>query len=154
MVNNIQQIRFALLDETCKSTVRNRAVAQIVRNFTVPRNTLEIGDFLQKAKRCAKHREQLSQCSILASKHSAQLSLSLKSATFFKKLNLVKNTVHNCPVARNWRQNTVSQLRKVFWTCLTFLTKVANFKQNDSSQSVLTPISKKRTVVHGLLENF
>ena len=54
---------------------------------------------------------QLSCCSKLASKPSAQLSFCLKVATFVKKLKLVQNTVHNCLVARNWRQNTLRNCR-------------------------------------------
>ena len=54
---------------------------------------------------------QLSCCSKLASKPSAQLSFCLRVVTFVKKLKLVQNTVHNCLVARNWRQNTLRNCR-------------------------------------------
>ena len=72
VVNNIQEIRFPVLDKTCK---------------------------MQRAQPCC--------CSKLASNHSAQLSFCLKLVTFVKKLNLVQNTMRNCPVAENWRQNTL-----------------------------------------------
>ena len=51
---------------------------------------LQIGPYCSEGKACEKHRAQLSCCSKLASKHSAQLSLFLKSVTFFRKLNLGK----------------------------------------------------------------
>ena len=72
VVNNIQEIRFAVLDKSCK---------------------------MQRAQPCC--------CSKLASNHSAQLSFCLKLVTFGKKLNHVQNTLRNCPVAENWRQNTL-----------------------------------------------
>ena len=72
VVNNIQEIRYALLDNSCK---------------------------MQRARPCC--------LSKLASNHSAQLSFCLKLMTFGKKLNHVQNTLRNCPVAENWRQNTL-----------------------------------------------
>ena len=72
VVNNIQEIQFAVLDKSCK---------------------------MQRAQPCC--------LSKLASNHSAQLSFSLKLMTFVKKLNHVQNTLRNCPVAQNWRQNTL-----------------------------------------------
>ena len=72
VVNNIQEIRYALLDKSCK---------------------------MQRGQPCC--------LSKLASNHSAQLSFCLKLMTFGKKLNHVQNTLRNCPVAENWRQNTL-----------------------------------------------
>ena len=77
VVNNIQEIRFAVLDKSCK---------------------------MQRAQPCccsklaSKHPAELSCCSKLASKHSAQLTFCLKLATLLKKLKLVQNIVCNCPV--------------------------------------------------------
>ena len=72
VVNNIEEIRFAILDKTCK---------------------------MQRTQpRC---------CSKLASNHSAQVSFCLKLVTFVKKLNLVQNTMRNCPLAQNWGQNNL-----------------------------------------------
>ena len=45
---------------------------------------LQIGPYYSEGKACEKHPAQLSCCSKLASKHSAQLSLFLISAFFLK----------------------------------------------------------------------
>ena len=66
---------------------------------------------LLKSKNWPKHRAQLSSCLKLASKHSEKLSLFLKLATLLKKLNLVQNTVRNCPVSWNGRQKTLRNSR-------------------------------------------
>ena len=72
MVNNIQKIRFAVLDKTFKK---------------------------QRAQPCC--------CSKLASNHPAQLSFCFKEARIVRKVKLVWNTVRNCPVSGNWRQNAL-----------------------------------------------
>ena len=54
----------------------------------------------------------------MASKHCAQLSFFLNLATFVKRLKLVEKTVRNCPVSRNWPQNTAQ---------LSFLLNLATF---------------------------
>ena len=89
-----------------------------VKTLSASVDFLEIGDFCYKAKNCPKQRTQPSCCSKLASKHSAQMSFCLKLATFFKKVKLVQNTVRNCPVARNWRQNTLRNCRFWHWRLL------------------------------------
>ena len=75
-------------------------------------------------KLTSKHSAQLSYCLKLATsvkiwklckKHAAQLSFCLKLVTFVKKLNLFKNTVRSCPVARNWLQNNLCNCRFA-WT--------------------------------------
>ena len=76
VVNNIQEIRFAVLDKSCK---------------------------MQRAQPCC--------CSKLALNHSVQLSFCLKLVTFGKNLNHVQNTLCNCPVAENCRQNTLRNER-------------------------------------------
>ena len=73
---------------------------------------LEIGDSSKKAKPCAK-----TLCATVrllkkfASQSSAQLTFCLKLATFVNKLRLVQNTVRNCPVSSNRRQNTLRNCR-------------------------------------------
>ena len=47
----------------------------------------------------------------MASKHSAQLSFCFKLAPIVTKPKLVKNAVHNFPVARNWPQMTQRNCR-------------------------------------------
>ena len=79
---------------------------------------LQIGPYCSEGKACVKLRAQLSCCSKLASKHSAQLSFSWKLATFVEK--------------SNGQFQATALLRTVFWTNFSFLTKVANFKQNVS----------------------
>ena len=72
MVNNIQEIRIAVLDKT-----RNEQSAQ-------------------------------SGCSSkLAPNHTAQLSFYFKLARIIRQQKRATKTVRNCPVARNWRQNTL-----------------------------------------------
>ena len=82
---------------------------------------LQMGHFCWKAKTCPKHRAQQSCCWKLASKHSPQLLFCLKLVTFLKKLTLVQNLLRNCPVARNWRQNTAQ---------LSFCYRLATFVNN------------------------
>ena len=79
----------------------------------------EIGHFCWKATTCPKHRAQHFCSSKLASKHTAQMSLCLKSVTFVEKLKVVQNPLRNCSVARKWRQNTLRKCRFVLdWLLL------------------------------------
>ena len=72
---------------------------------------IKIGDVCLKAKTCPKHRAKLSCCSKLASKHSAERSFCFKLARIVRKPKLVKNAVHNFPVAQNWPQITLRESR-------------------------------------------
>ena len=76
VVNNIQEIQFAVLDKPCKK---------------------------QSAQPCC--------CSKLARNHTAQLSFCFKLARIIRKQKLVKNTVRNWPVAKNWRKKSLRNSR-------------------------------------------
>ena len=91
---------------------------------------LQIGPYCSEGKACVKHRAQLSCCSKLASKQSAQLSFCSKLATFVEK--------SNCQF------EATALLPRVFWTNFSFLTKVANFKENVSCAECLYPNFKQQ----------
>ena len=62
-------------------------------------------------KTCKKQRAQPCCCSKLAPNHTAQLSFCFKLAHIVRNPNLLKNAVHNFPVARNWPQITLRNCR-------------------------------------------
>ena len=104
------------LSKTLCATVLSPEIG--VKTLCARLHFLELGVFWWHAKTCPKHRAQLSCCPKVASKHCAQLSFFLNLATFVKRLKLVEKTVRNCPVSRNWPQNTAQ---------LSFLLNLATF---------------------------
>ena len=90
---------------SCLKLASKRYYVNLHKLVCVVNNIQEIR-FAVLDKTCKKHRVQPCCCSKLASSHSAQLSFCFKLVTFVKKRKIVRNTVCNCRIARNWRQST------------------------------------------------
>ena len=91
-----------------QNTVRNCPAAQNWGQNTLPNCPFASNKpVLLGSQRLWKGRAQLSCISKFAPNYTAQLLFSFKLARILRKLKLVRNSVRNSFLARNWRQNTL-----------------------------------------------